>query len=93
MKIAVDFVGRNRIAAGPMGPRPLDIDMLLYGEHRIDSPTLVLPHPRITERKFVLVPLLELSPLLCEPGTGERYIDILEHLGPQGIYYQAVNSV
>lgn len=45
-------------------PRTLDMDLLLYGEGRIDSPTLVVPHPRMWERAFVLVPLAEIAPLL-----------------------------
>lgn len=43
-------------------PRTLDLDLLLYGEARIESPRLVLPHPRMWERAFVLVPLAEIAP-------------------------------
>ncbi len=45
-------------------PRTLDLDLLLYGDGRIDSPALVVPHPRMWERAFVLVPLAEVAPIL-----------------------------
>jgi 2-amino-4-hydroxy-6-hydroxymethyldihydropteridine diphosphokinase len=49
--------------AGPRwGPRPLDIDLLLYDDQRVDTPDLVIPHPRLTERRFVLAPLQDLRP-------------------------------
>ncbi|MFA9216948.1 MAG: 2-amino-4-hydroxy-6-hydroxymethyldihydropteridine diphosphokinase [Sphingomonadaceae bacterium] len=51
-------------------PRTLDLDVLLYGDAQIDSPTLTVPHPRMTERAFVLVPLLELAPQVNIPGQG-----------------------
>lgn len=52
------------------GPRILDLDLLLFGEERVDTPELVLPHPRIGERAFVLLPLAELAPGLVLPGAG-----------------------
>ena len=51
-------------------PRTLDLDLLLYGEQVINSPTLTVPHPRLTERAFVLAPLLELEPHIEVPGLG-----------------------
>lgn len=51
-------------------PRTLDLDLLLYGDATIRSATLTVPHPRITERAFVLVPLLELAPAIHIPGHG-----------------------
>ncbi|NGZ86820.1 2-amino-4-hydroxy-6-hydroxymethyldihydropteridine diphosphokinase [Duganella aceris] len=51
-------------------PRTLDLDLLLYGDAIINSPTLTVPHPRMTERAFVLVPLLELAPSIHIPGRG-----------------------
>ena len=47
-------------------PRTLDLDILLYGDESLDSPTLVIPHPRMLARAFVLVPLAELAPLLVQ---------------------------
>lgn len=52
-------------------PRPIDIDILLYGEVRLAGPELVLPHPRMLERAFVLRPLLELDPEARDPRTGQ----------------------
>lgn len=52
-------------------PRPIDIDILLYGDEVIDTPELVIPHPRMTERAFVLVPLAEIAPDLIHPGSGK----------------------
>jgi 2-amino-4-hydroxy-6-hydroxymethyldihydropteridine diphosphokinase len=51
-------------------PRTLDLDLLLYGRERIAHPRLVVPHPRIAERAFVLRPLVELAPRVTIPGRG-----------------------
>ena len=51
-------------------PRTLDLDLLLYGDQQITSATLTVPHPRLLERAFVLVPLLELAPAIEVPGLG-----------------------
>jgi 2-amino-4-hydroxy-6-hydroxymethyldihydropteridine diphosphokinase len=51
-------------------PRTLDLDLLLYGDERIDLPTLQVPHPRMAERAFVLAPLLEIAPDIVIPGRG-----------------------
>lgn len=51
-------------------PRTLDLDLLLHGQHQVDTPTLVLPHPRLHLRAFVLRPLLEIAPLVAAPGLG-----------------------
>jgi 2-amino-4-hydroxy-6-hydroxymethyldihydropteridine diphosphokinase len=62
-------LGRERI--GPRwGPRTIDLDLLLYGQETIDEPGLVVPHPRLAEREFVLRPLAELVPSLKIPGNG-----------------------
>jgi len=60
--------GRRRLARN--APRTLDLDLLLHGETRLDTPGLVLPHPRLHQRAFVLVPLVELNPELWIPGLG-----------------------
>lgn len=53
------------------GPRPLDIDILLVGDERVDEPDLVVPHPRIHQRAFVLAPLTDVAPdLVVAPSAG-----------------------
>ena len=52
------------------GPRIIDVDVLTYDEEEVDEPDLVVPHPRMNERAFVLVPLLELNPDPALPGRG-----------------------
>jgi 2-amino-4-hydroxy-6-hydroxymethyldihydropteridine diphosphokinase len=49
------------------GPRTIDLDLLFYGDRAIDEPGLVVPHPRLHQRRFVLMPLSELAPLLMHP--------------------------
>jgi len=60
--------GRRRSFAN--APRTLDLDLLLYGEARIDEAQLVVPHPRMHERAFVLRPLVEIAPQAVVPGVG-----------------------
>ena len=57
------------------GPRVVDLDILTFGEEKISEPDLEIPHPRITQRRFVLVPLLELDPDASDPW-GTRYADV-----------------
>lgn len=66
------------------GPRSLDIDILLHGRGIIDLPHLVIPHPRMLERKFVLKPLAEIAPQLTHPITGETVRDCLRKLESHG---------
>jgi 2-amino-4-hydroxy-6-hydroxymethyldihydropteridine diphosphokinase len=62
-------LGRERV--GPRwGPRTIDLDLLLYGGETIDEPGLVVPHPRLLEREFVLEPLADLDPWMRIPGDG-----------------------
>jgi 2-amino-4-hydroxy-6-hydroxymethyldihydropteridine diphosphokinase len=63
-------LGRVRGDGPRFGPRTLDLDLLLYGAERLVEPDLVLPHPRLHERAFVLEPLAELDPSLEVPGKG-----------------------
>ena len=60
------------------GPRTLDLDILIYGEELRDGPELALPHPRLHERRFVLVPLCELAPELRHPRLGATMRELLE---------------
>jgi 2-amino-4-hydroxy-6-hydroxymethyldihydropteridine diphosphokinase len=74
-------VEQGRMLAGPRhGPRPLDVDLLLLGDLEVESARLRVPHPQVTARRFVLVPLLELDPDLALPD-GTRLADALERLG------------
>ena len=61
--------GRDRSAGIPNGPRTLDLDILLVGGLELNEPGLVLPHPRMAARAFVLVPLAEIAPRLLLPGS------------------------
>jgi 2-amino-4-hydroxy-6-hydroxymethyldihydropteridine diphosphokinase len=63
-------LGRIRGEGPRFGPRPIDLDLLLYGDEVADEPGLVLPHPRLHERRFALEPLAELDPALAVPGRG-----------------------
>jgi 2-amino-4-hydroxy-6-hydroxymethyldihydropteridine diphosphokinase len=72
----------GRMFGGPRhGPRPIDIDLLLLDDVELDGERLKLPHPQVTSRRFVLVPLLELDPELVLPDE-TRLADALEALGP-----------
>jgi 2-amino-4-hydroxy-6-hydroxymethyldihydropteridine diphosphokinase len=59
------------------GPRVVDLDILTYGDEKLNEPDLEIPHPRIAERRFVLVPLLEIEPEASDPW-GKRYSDWLD---------------
>lgn len=68
--------------SGPVdGPRVLDVDLLLYGERTITSPELVVPHPRLRARRFVLAPLAELEPDLRVPPDGTTLRELLARVG------------
>ncbi len=68
-------LGRDRSREIRMGPRTLDLDILLCGNLVMDTSTLIIPHPRLLERLFVLIPLLELDPFIVHPVTGRRLAD------------------
>jgi 2-amino-4-hydroxy-6-hydroxymethyldihydropteridine diphosphokinase len=63
-------LGRVRGEGPRFGPRPLDLDLLVYDDAVVDEPGLVVPHPRLHERRFALEPLAELDPALIVPGRG-----------------------
>jgi 2-amino-4-hydroxy-6-hydroxymethyldihydropteridine diphosphokinase len=66
------------------GPRLIDIDILLYGNQTIDTPELQVPHPRMTLRKFVLVPLAEIAPGLRHPTWSGNVEHILAETPDKG---------
>jgi 2-amino-4-hydroxy-6-hydroxymethyldihydropteridine diphosphokinase len=76
-------LGRRRAQERRWGPRPIDIDILAYDDVTLDEPALTLPHPRLFERAFVLVPLAEIVPERVI--AGERVRDALVKLDTTGI--------
>ena len=82
------FLGRDREREQRWGPRPIDIDLLVHGTEVRDHPDLTVPHPRITERAFVLIPLLEVWPGGALPtgdgGAGTRLAVALAALAGDG---------
>lgn len=76
-------VAMGRIREERWGPRPIDVDLLTYGDLVLDEPDLVLPHPRMHERAFVLVPLTELCP--DPPLPGDRRLASVR-LPPEAVF-------
>lgn len=75
---------RGRVRTIPNGPRILDLDLLLYDDARIAEPDLIVPHPRMHQRAFVLVPMLEIETGIAVPGIGSAR-EILSHLDTRGL--------
>jgi len=75
-------MGRVRLVKN--GPRIIDLDLLLYGDTRLEETTLTLPHPRMLQRHFVLVPLLQLLPHGRHPVSGEPFASALARLTGDG---------
>ena len=79
-------MGRDRDNVEPKGPRIIDIDILLFGLRIVKQEDLRIPHPRLKERQFVLIPLLELVPDLRDPESGRPLAESLQALEDQGVY-------
>ena len=67
------------------GPRLIDLDILFYDDLVLDSPPLVIPHPRLQERAFVLIPLADVAPEMLHPNLKRRINDLLSDVDAQGI--------
>ncbi len=74
----------GRVRSTRWGPRAIDVDILLYGTVRVSDPDLVIPHPQLPHRAFVLIPLAELNAGLRVPGGGDTIRDLLEALPDAG---------
>ena len=70
----------GRVRTHRWGPRTIDLDLLLYGGLIIEEPDLTVPHSELARRSFVLVPLVELDPLLVHPASGDTLVHLLSRL-------------
>ena len=70
----------GRVNGLPNSPRPIDIDILFYDDLVLETPVLVIPHPRLTERTFVLAPLADIAPDLKHPVSGKTVRQMLRGL-------------
>lgn len=79
----------GRVRQERWGPRTLDLDIILYGDLILETPELQIPHPRMTERAFVLVPLAEIAPEWIEPVSGQTISELLEKVDRSGVISMA----
>lgn len=77
-------MGREREGAIRYGPRVIDLDLLFYDHMVIDTKELILPHPRLHKRRFVLVPLCEVAPHFEHPVLKKKVCDLLEEIPESG---------
>ena len=77
----------GRMPGRPNSPRPIDIDILFYGDEVVKTPELTIPHPPLTQRAFVLIPLAEITPALVHPMNKKTINELLKELkkGVQGV--------
>jgi len=77
----------GRALAKSNAPRPIDIDILFYGNQVIKTPELVIPHPRLAERAFVLTPMAEIAPDLVHPVSSKTIKQLLKEITEvQGVF-------
>jgi 2-amino-4-hydroxy-6-hydroxymethyldihydropteridine diphosphokinase len=82
----------GREAKGGRAPRTIDLDLLVFGDIRVNSPDLVLPHPRLAGRRFALAPLAEIAPDLPVPGLGATVGELLRACGDRAAVEGAEGS-
>lgn len=75
----------GRVRKRRWGPRTVDMDLLLYDTLIMNTPALILPHPRMAERLFVLAPLSDIAPDLTIPGTAKTVVALKSSLDPTGV--------
>lgn len=73
----------GRTSKDDLKPRTIDIDILLYNDEIVDLPELQIPHVHMNDRQFVLMPLVEIEPVLIDPISGEKYEIILKKIKNQ----------
>lgn len=78
---------QGRLRTYRNAPRPLDLDILLFGQQTIRTPALTIPHPRLTQRAFALIPLLQIAPMIAIPGLGPA------HAFAPAVAGQAINRI
>lgn len=74
-------INMGRVPGQPNAPRPIDIDILFYGDKIIRDEELIIPHPRLTVRAFVLVPLNDIAPELVHPDNKRKIKQLYKDLG------------
>jgi len=82
LRIEAEF---GRVRQERNGPRTLDLDLLLFEDLILDTPNLQLPHPRLKERAFVLVPLAEIAPDWIEPVSGKAIAQLVQTVNCSGV--------
>lgn len=87
--IEIQF-GRHSNSKGKLQPRTLDLDLLLYGDLILDTINLTIPHPRMTERAFVLVPLAAIASNWIEPKSQQTIAQLLRQVDISGVISNAV---
>lgn len=71
----------GRVRSLRYGPRLIDLDIIFFGDRTVDAPGLVIPHPRLGERLFVLKPLSDIAPAVRHPVSGHTVLHLLQEIG------------